>query len=97
MTVTNQNLIQEKIKRQSNSINAFHHSVQNLLSSGLLSKNVKVRIHKTVIFPVVLYECETWSMTLREECRLRVLRYRMLRRIYVSRRDEATGGLGKTA
>jgi hypothetical protein len=52
--VTNQNLIQEEIKRRLNSGNACYHSVQNLLSSRLLSKNVKIRIHKTTILPVVL-------------------------------------------
>jgi hypothetical protein len=61
--VTNQNLIQEEIKRRSNSGNAFYHSVQNLVSSRLLSENVKVRIYKTIILPVVLYGCETWLLT----------------------------------
>jgi hypothetical protein len=65
-TVTNQNLIREEIKRRLNSGNACYHSVQNLLSSCLLSKNVKVRIYKTIILPVVPYRCETWSLTLRE-------------------------------
>jgi hypothetical protein len=55
MTVTNQNLIQEEIKRRLNSGNACYHSVQNLLSSQLLSKNLKIRIYKTIILPVVLY------------------------------------------
>jgi hypothetical protein len=55
-----------------NSGNACSHSVQNLLSSRLLSKNVNVRIYKTIIFPVVLYGCETWSLTVREEHKLRV-------------------------
>jgi hypothetical protein len=54
MTVTNQNLIQEEIKRRLNSGNACYHSVQNLLSSRLLSKNVKVRIYKTIILAVVM-------------------------------------------
>jgi hypothetical protein len=67
-TVTNQNLIQEEIKRRFNSGNACYHSVQNLLSSHPLSKNLKVRIHKTIILPVVLYGCETW-----EELRLSCL------------------------
>jgi hypothetical protein len=58
MKVTNQNLIQEEIERRLNSGNACYHSVQNLLSSRLLSKNVKVRIYKTIILPVVLYGCE---------------------------------------
>jgi hypothetical protein len=73
-TATNQNLIQEEIKRRLNSGNACYHSVQNLLSSRLLSKNVKIRMYKTIIFPVVLCECETWYLTLREEHRMRVLR-----------------------
>jgi hypothetical protein len=64
MTVTNQNLIQEEIKRRLNSGNACYHSVHSLLSSHLLSKNVKIRIYKTIILPVVLYGCETWSLTL---------------------------------
>jgi hypothetical protein len=66
MTVTNQNLIKEEIKRRWNSGNAYYHSVQNLLSSHLISKNVKIRIYKITILPVVLYGCETWSLTLRE-------------------------------
>jgi hypothetical protein len=66
-TVTNQNLIQEEIKRRLNSGSACYHSVQNLLSSRLLSKNMKVKIYKTIILPVILYGCETWSLTVREE------------------------------
>jgi hypothetical protein len=71
-TVTNQNLIEEEVKRRLNSDNACYHSVKNLLSPRLLSKNLKIRLHKTIILPVVLYGCETWSLTLREEHRLRV-------------------------
>jgi hypothetical protein len=67
------------------------HSVQNLLSSRLLSKNVKIRIYKTIILPVVLYWCETWSLTLREENRLRVFENRVLRRIFGPKRYEVTG------
>jgi hypothetical protein len=63
--VTNQNLIQEEIKRRLNSGNACYHSEQNLLSSRLLSKNIKMRIYRTIILPVVLYWCETWFLTLR--------------------------------
>jgi hypothetical protein len=62
-TVTNQNLIQEEIKRRLNSGNACYHSVQNFLSSRLLSKNLKIRIYKTIILPVVPYGCETWPLT----------------------------------
>jgi hypothetical protein len=90
-TVTNKNLIQEENKRRLNSGNACYHSVQNLLSSRLLSKNVKIRIYKTIILPVVLYGCETWSLTLREEHRLRVFKNRVMRRIFGPKRDEVTG------
>jgi hypothetical protein len=72
--ITNQNLIQEEIKRRSNSGNACYHSVQNILSSRLLSKNIKIRIYKAITLPVVLYGCETWSLTLREKHRLGGLR-----------------------
>jgi sorting nexin-29 len=58
-TVTNQNTIHLEIKRRLNSGNAYYHSVQNLLSSRLLSKNLKIRIYKTIILLVVLYGCET--------------------------------------
>jgi hypothetical protein len=80
-TVTNQNLIQEEIKGRLNSGTAGYHSVQKLLCSGLLLKNLKIRIYKTIILPVVLYGCETWSLTSREEHRLRVFENRVLRRI----------------
>jgi hypothetical protein len=75
-------LIQEEIKRRLNSGNACYHSVQNLLSS---------RIYKTIILPVVLYGCETWSLTLREEHRLRVFEKMVLRRIFGPKRNEVTG------
>jgi hypothetical protein len=52
---------------------------------------LKIRIYKTIILPVVLYGCETWSLTLREEHRLRVFENRVLRRIFWSKRDEVTG------
>ena len=72
--------------------NACYHSVQNLLSSSLLSKNLKIKIYnRTIILPVVLYGCETWSLTLREERKLRVFENMVLRRIFVPRRDEVTG------
>jgi hypothetical protein len=90
--ITNQNLIQEDIKRILNSGNACTHSVQNLLSSHLLSKYVKVGIYKTVILPVVLCGCETWSLTVREEHKLRVFENRVLRRIFGPNRDGVTGG-----
>jgi hypothetical protein len=65
----NQNLIQEEIKRRLNSGNAFYHPVQKRLTSRLLSKNVKIKIHKTIILPLVLYGYEIWSPTLREKLR----------------------------
>jgi hypothetical protein len=57
----------------------------------LLSRNIKIRIHQTIILPVVLYECETWSLTLREKHRLRVFENRVLRRIFGPKKDKATG------
>jgi len=65
--------------------------VQNVLSSSLLSKNVKNKVYRSIILLVVLCECETWSLTLREERRLRVLENRVLKRIFGPKRDEATG------
>jgi hypothetical protein len=65
--------------------------MQNLLSSRLLSKNTKIRVYRTIILPVVLYGCETWSLTLREEQRLRVFECRVLRRIFLPKRFEVTG------
>ena len=87
-TLTNQNYIQEEIKCRLKSWNAFYHSVLNLLSSSLLSKNLKIKIqvYRTIILPVVLYGYETWSLTLREERRLRVFENRVLRRIFGSKR-----------
>jgi hypothetical protein len=93
--VTNQNFTQEKIKRRLNSGNACYHLVQKILSFGLLSKNLKLRIYKTIILPVTLYECETWPLTLNEECRLRVFENRVLRRIFGPKGDEVTGGWRK--
>jgi len=81
-TLTNQNSIQEEIKSRLKSGNACHHLVQNILSSSLLSKNFKIKIYRTIILPVVLYGCETWSLTLGEERRLRVFENRVLRRIF---------------
>jgi hypothetical protein len=65
--------------------------VQNLLSSRLLSKNAKIKVYRTIILPVVLYGCAIWSLTVREEQRLRVFENRVLRRIFGPKRDEATG------
>ena len=65
--------------------------MQHLPSSRLLSKNVKINIYRTIILPVVLYGCETWSLTLREERRLRVFENRVLRRGFGPKEDEVTG------
>jgi hypothetical protein len=86
-TLTNQNDIRDGIKNRLNSGNACYYSVQNLLSSRLISKNLKIKICKTVILPVVLYGCETWSLTLGEEHRLRVFENRVLK-IFGPKREE---------
>ncbi|PSN49532.1 hypothetical protein C0J52_04975 [Blattella germanica] len=70
--ITNRNEKQKEIKHRLNSGNACYYALQQLLSSQLLSKNIKLKIYKTVILPVILYGCETWTLTLREEKRLRV-------------------------
>ena len=62
--------------------------MHNLLSYKLLSENTKIKKYRTVILPLVLYGCETWSLTLREDCRLRVFENRVLRRIFEPKRDE---------
>jgi len=90
-TLTNQNSIPEEINSRLRSGNACCHSVLNLLSSRLLTKNLKIKIYGTIILPVVLYGCETWSLTLREERKLRVFEKRVLRRIFGPRREEVTG------
>jgi hypothetical protein len=90
-TLTNQNSIFKEIKSRLRSGNACCHSVQNLLSSRLLSKNLKIKIHRTVILLVVLYGCETWALTLREERKPRVFENMVLRRIFGPRRDEVMG------
>jgi len=89
--LTNYIFIQEEIKNRLKLGNACYYSVQNLLSSSLLSKNLKIKIYRTIILPVVLYGCETWSLTLREERRLRVFENRVLRRVFGPKRDEVTG------
>jgi hypothetical protein len=65
------------------------------LSSRLLSRNIKIGIYKTIILPVVLYGCKTWSLILREERRLKVSEKRVVRRIFGLKRDEMTGGWRK--
>ena len=89
-TLVNQNSIQKEIKSRLKSGDACYHSVQNLLSSSLLSKHLKTKIYRTTILPVVLYGCETWLHIMREGHRLRVFEKRVLRRIFGPKRDEVT-------
>ena len=90
-TLTYQNSMQEEIKSRLKLGNACYRSVQNILSSSLLSKNIKIKINRIIIFPVVSSGCETWSVTMREERRLRLFENRVLRSIVESKRDEVTG------
>ena len=86
--LNNQNSVHVEIKIKLKSLLSFD---EDLLSSSLLSKNLKIKIYRTVILPVVLYGCETWSLTLREKSRLRVFKNRVLRRIFGPKTDEVTG------
>ena len=70
-TLKNQS-IQEEIKSRLKSGNVCYHSVENLLSSSVLSKHIRIKIHRNIILTIVLYGCETWSLTMRGERRLRV-------------------------
>jgi hypothetical protein len=90
-TLTNQNSIHEEIKKKWKSRNSCCLSVQNLLTSRLLSKNIKIKIYRTIVLLVALCGCETLSPTLRGEGRMRVFRNRVLRRIFGPKRDEVTG------
>jgi hypothetical protein len=90
-TITDQNCIHEEIKSRLNTGNACYHSIQSLLSSRLLSRNLKAKIYKTIILPVATYGCETWLLTLGEEHRLRVFENSVLRGIFGPKRDEVTG------
>ncbi|KAJ4432949.1 hypothetical protein ANN_15206 [Periplaneta americana] len=90
-TVTNINDTREEIKLRINMGNACYYSVEKLLSSSLLSKNLKVRIYKTVILPVLLYGCETWTLILREEHTLRVFQNKVLRKIFRAKSDGIRG------
>ena len=84
-------LCAEEIKSRLRSGSACYNSVQNILSFRLLSKNLKIKIYRNIILPVVLYGCETWLLTLREERKLRVSKNMVLRIIFGSRRDEVRG------
>ena len=83
--------IQEEIKSRMKSGNACCHVVQNILSSSLLSQNVMIQIHRTIILPIVVYECVFWLLKLREEQGLRVFVNRVLRRIFGPKVDVVTG------
>jgi hypothetical protein len=93
-TLPNQNSIAEEIKSRLRSGNACYHSVQNLLPSRLLPKNLKIKIYRTIILPVVWYGCESLSLILREIRKLRLFENMVLRRIFVPRRDEVSGNGG---
>jgi hypothetical protein len=97
ITVGDQNLVHEEIKNRLNSGNACYCSVQNLLSSHLLSKNITIKKYKTMILPVVWYGCETCSQTLNEEHRPRVFEDRVLRIIFELRKGRNDRRLEKTA
>jgi len=72
-------------------ISILYCSVQNLLSSSLLSKNLKIKIYRIITLSVVLHGCETWSLILREKRRLKLSENRVLRRIFGRKRDQVTG------
>jgi hypothetical protein len=67
--------------------------VQDLVPSSLLSKNIKLKIYRTVILLVILYGCETWSLTLRKEHRLKVFEILVLRKVFGTEWDKVTGEL----
>jgi len=90
-TLANQTFIWEEIKSRLKSGNARYPSVKNLLSSSFLSKDTKINVYRTIILHVVLYGCETWSLTLREGSRLSLFENMVLRRIFGPKRDEVTG------
>jgi len=90
-TLTNQNSIHEEIKNRSKSGNACYHSLQNTLSSSFLSTNINTKIYRSLILPLVLYGLQAWSLTLREEHRLRLFDNMVLKTIFRLKRDEVTG------
>ena len=91
VTVRNTNNICEEIKWRINMGNSCYYSCEKILSACLLFKKLKVNTYKTIILPVAFYDCETWSLTLREEHRLRVFKNKVLRKILGAKRDGITG------
>jgi hypothetical protein len=87
-TATNQSCIRKEMKSRLNWENVCYLSLQSLFSFSHLSKNINIQIYKTTILPIVFYECETWSVTRREEFRLRVSENRVLSRIFRRKREE---------
>jgi hypothetical protein len=85
--LTNQNLFPVEIKSRLNLGIAYYHSFQNLLSSGLLSKNITIKPYTAIIFLVVLYGCEIRSLTFGKEYQLRVFQNRVLKRIFGSKKN----------
>jgi hypothetical protein len=94
VVVTDQYLIRDEMERLISG-NTCYHSVQNLLSSHVLHKNLEIRLYKTIILHVILCGHETWSLTSEEEHRLRVFDNRVLRRIFGPKRDEVVGSWRK--
>ena len=94
-SLRNQNSFHEEIKYRLQSGNTCYYLVQNLLSSSLLSKNIKVKRYRTIMLPFVLYGYETWSPTVSEEHRLRVFGNRVLRKTFEPMRNEVTGEWGR--
>jgi hypothetical protein len=86
-----QNSIQEEIESRLKSENARYHSVHNIVSSIILSKNIKIKLYRPILLTVFWYGCETWSFILRKERRLRLFESRVLRRTFVPKSDEVTG------
>jgi hypothetical protein len=82
MTLTNPYHIHDDIKIRLNSGKSLYHSVQNIISSRLISKNLKIKTYRTLIFPVVLYGRELLSLNLREGQRLRIFENRVFRKIF---------------
>jgi hypothetical protein len=90
-TLTDQNQMHKEIKSSLNLGNACYHSIQSLLSSCLLSRNVKVKKYKTTVLPAVLYGCETLALASRDEHKLRVFENMVLRTISGPKRDKVLG------